>query len=59
MHAFAEQSSTERAATERLNIDSPYYRLLTKTSTIQVDFTEHPDLETEARKSRLRPPPPP
>jgi hypothetical protein len=37
MCAFAEQSSTKRAATERLNIDSPYYRLLTKKSTIQFD----------------------
>jgi tRNA (guanine26-N2/guanine27-N2)-dimethyltransferase len=53
MRAFAEQSSTKRAATERLHTDSPYYRLLTKTSTIQVDFTEHPDWESEARKNKL------
>jgi len=53
MRAFAEQSSTKRAATERLNTDSPYYRLLTKSSTIQVDFTEHPDWESEARKNKL------
>jgi len=53
MRAFAEQSSTKRAATERLNTDSPYYRLLTKSSTIQVDFTEHPDWEWEARKNKL------
>jgi len=53
MRAFAEQSSTKRAATERLNTDSPYHRLLTKPSTIQVDFTEHPDWESEARKKKL------
>ncbi len=53
MRAFAEQSSTKRAASERLNTDSPYYRLLTKSSTIQVDFTEHPDWESEARKNKL------
>ncbi|CAF4192670.1 unnamed protein product [Rotaria socialis] len=53
MRAFAEQSSTKRASTERLNTESPYYRLLTKPSTIQVDFTEHPDWESEARKNKL------
>jgi tRNA (guanine26-N2/guanine27-N2)-dimethyltransferase len=53
MRAFSEQSSTKRAATERLNTDSAYYRLLTKPSTIQVDFTEHPDWESEARKNKL------
>ncbi len=53
MRAFSEQSSTKRAATERINTDSPYYRLLTKPSTIQVDFTEHPDWESEARKNKL------
>ncbi len=53
MRAFSEQSSTKRATTERLNTDSPYYRLLTKPSTIQVDFTEHPDWESEARKNKL------
>ena len=53
MRAFAAQSSTKSAATERLNTDSPYYRLLTKPSSIQVDFTEHPDWESEARKNKL------
>ncbi|CAF3915984.1 unnamed protein product [Rotaria magnacalcarata] len=53
MRAFAELSSTKRASTERLNTESPYYRLLTKPSTIQVDFTEHPDWESEARKNKL------
>lgn len=53
MRAFAEQSPTKRASTEREMTDSPFYRLLTKTSTIQVDFTEHPDWESEARKNRL------
>jgi tRNA (guanine26-N2/guanine27-N2)-dimethyltransferase len=53
MRAFSEQSSTKRAATERLNTDSAYYRLLTKPSTIQVDFTEHPEWESEARKNKL------
>jgi tRNA (guanine26-N2/guanine27-N2)-dimethyltransferase len=53
MRAFAEQSSTKRAATEQLNTDSPYYRLFTKPSTIKVDFTEHPDWESEARKNKL------
>ena len=53
MRAFAEQSPTKRAATERLNTDSPYYRLFSKPSTIQVDFTEHPDWESEARKNKL------
>jgi hypothetical protein len=53
MRAFSEQSSTKRATTEQLNTDSPYYRLLTKPSTIKVDFTEHPDWESEARKNKL------
>ena len=53
MRALAEQSPTKRSAVERLNTDSPYYRLLTKPSTIQVDFTEHPDWESEARKNKL------
>ena len=53
MRAFSEQSPTKRAATEKLNTDSPYYRLLTKPSTIQVDFTENPDWESEARKNKL------
>ena len=53
MRAFAQQSSTKRAATERLKPDTPYYRILMKPSTIQVDFTEHPDWESEARKNKL------
>lgn len=53
MRAFAEQSPTKRASTERLKTDSPYYRLLTKPSTIEVNFTEHPDWESEARKNKL------
>jgi hypothetical protein len=53
MRAFSEQSPTKRAAAEKLNTDSPYYRLLTKPSTIQVDFTENPDWESEARKNKL------
>ena len=53
MRAFAEQSPTKRGIAERLNTDSPYYRLLTKPSTITVDFSEHPDWESEARKNRL------
>lgn len=53
MRAFAGQSSTKRAAEERLKTDSAYYRLLTKPSTIQVDFTEHPNWESEARKNKL------
>ncbi|CAF0748529.1 unnamed protein product [Adineta steineri] len=53
MRAFGEQSPTKRAATERLNTETPYYRLLTKPSTIKVDFTEHPDWESEARKNKL------
>ena len=53
MRAFAEQSPTTRATTERLNTDSPYYRLLTKQSTTTVDFTEHPEWESEARKNKL------
>lgn len=53
MRAFAEQSPTKRANTERLNTESPYYRLLTKPSTIKADFTEHPDWESEARKNKL------
>lgn len=52
MRAYAEQSSTKRSAAERLNTDTPYYRLLTKASTIEVDFTEHPDWESEARKNK-------
>ena len=53
MRTFAQQSPTKRAATERLKTDTPYYRILTKPSTIQVDFTEHPDWESEARKNKL------
>ena len=53
MRAFAEQSPTKRSATERTNEDSQFYRLLTKSSTIQVDFTEHPEWESEARRNRL------
>lgn len=53
MRAFSQLSSTKRAATERLNTDSPYHRILTAPSTIQVDFTEHPDWESEARKNKL------
>lgn len=53
MRAFAQLSPTKRAETERLKIDTPYYRILTKPSTIQVDFTEHPDWESEARRNKL------
>lgn len=53
MRAFAALSPTKRAEAERLKTDTPYYRIFTKPSTIQVDFTEHPDWESEARKNRL------
>lgn len=53
MRALAEQSPTKRATAERLNTDTPYHRLLTKPSTIQVDLTEHPNWESEARKNGL------
>lgn len=53
MRAYAVESSTKRAVTEKLNTDSPYYRLLTKESSIKVDFTEHPEWESEARRNKL------
>lgn len=53
MRAFAALSPTKRAEAEKLKTNTPYYRILTKPSTIQVDFTEHPEWESEARKNKL------